>query len=91
LLASVGAAVGLKHAGLGQYCGGGLRDTTRVASGNPLMWAEILLENRDELLRVLHEAQQEMETIGQLLESADFPAVETWLADAKKKRDGLAR
>ena len=91
LLASVGATVGLKHAGLGQYCGGGLRDTTRVASGNPFMWAEILLENRDELLRVLREAQQEMETIGQLLESADFNAVEIWLADAKKKRDGLAR
>lgn len=90
LLASVGAAVGLKHAGFGQYCGGGLRDTTRVASGNPAMWAEILLENRDELLRVVREAQREMETISHLLDAADFDAVEAWLADAKKKRDGLS-
>lgn len=90
LLASVGASVGLKHAGFGQYSGGGLRDTTRVASGNPAMWAEILLENRDELLRVVREAQREMETISHLLEAADFNAVEAWLAEAKKKRDGLS-
>lgn len=90
LLASVGATVGLKHQNYGQYCGGGLRDTTRVASGNPVMWAEILLENRDELLRVVREAQREMETISHLLEAADFDAVEAWLADAKKKRDGLS-
>jgi prephenate dehydrogenase len=90
LLASVGATVGLKKENLGQYCGGGLRDTTRVASGNPVMWAEILLENRDELLRVVREAQREMETISHLLEAADSAAVEGWLAEAKKKRDGLS-
>lgn len=91
LLASVGAAVGLKHPAYGQYCGGGLRDTTRVASGNPTMWAEILLENRDELLRVVREARTEMDTISHLLEAADFDAVEGWLSEAKKKRDGLSR
>jgi prephenate dehydrogenase len=89
LLACVGAMVGLKNPALGMYCGGGLRDTTRVAAGNPTMWAEILRENRDEVLRILLEARREMETIAHLLGDADAAAVEAWLSDAKKRRDGL--
>ncbi|MFN5737843.1 MAG: prephenate dehydrogenase, partial [Akkermansiaceae bacterium] len=34
----------------GELSGGGLKDTTRVASGNPDMWAEILTENRDAVI-----------------------------------------
>lgn len=89
LLACVGAMVALKQSSLGQYGGGGLRDTTRVASGNPAMWAEILLENRDELLRVVREAKSELEGIEQLLQGEDRAAVEGWLREAKQRRDGL--
>lgn len=89
LLSCVAAMVALKKPALSQYGGGGLRDTTRVAAGNPPMWREILLENRDELLRVIHEAQREMEVIAHLIESADPAAVEGWLTEAKHRRDGL--
>lgn len=89
LLSCVAAMVALKKPALSQYGGGGLRDTTRVAAGNPPMWTEILLENRDELLRVVHEAQREMEVIAHLIEGADPLAVEAWLTEAKYRRDGL--
>lgn len=91
LLACVGSMVALKKSSYGQYGGGGLRDTTRVAAGSPTLWAEILQENRDELLRVVREAQSELESIAQLLETADRSAVEGWLAEAKNLRDGLNR
>jgi prephenate dehydrogenase len=89
LLACVGAMVGLKNPALGQYGGGGLRDTTRVASGSPTMWAEILRENRDELLRVVRESQSELEVIANLLDSGDLLPVEAWLQEAKCRRDKI--
>ena len=89
LLSCVAAMVALKKPALSQYCGGGLRDTTRVAAGNPAMWTEILLENRDELLSVVNEAQRELEVITHLIEGGDPLAVEGWLMEAKNRRDGL--
>ncbi len=32
------------------YVGGGFRDTTRIASSNPRLWQDILMNNRDEIL-----------------------------------------
>ena len=46
LIAASAARVCLKNPAEGRFGGGGLRDTTRVAAGNPSMWAEIVTENR---------------------------------------------
>ena len=35
------------------HAGGGLRDTTRIAGGDPAMWRAILEHNREEILRAL--------------------------------------
>lgn len=54
--------------GIAAYAAGGLRDTTRVASGDPAMWLEILLQNREAILssgRNLHQK------LGELLEFVD--------------------
>jgi prephenate dehydrogenase len=40
--------------------GGGLRDTTRVASGSPMLWAEIVLANREEILKSLEFFEAEL-------------------------------
>lgn len=38
--------------------GDGFRDTTRTAAGDPTMWLNICLENREELVQSLQETQQ---------------------------------
>jgi len=43
--------------------GPGLRDTTRVAAGDPAMWKAIALENREEILRALDGFQQELDQL----------------------------
>ncbi len=91
VLACFGALVALKQPGWGQYCGNGLRDTTRVASGSPSMWAEILLENRDQIRTVLEETRHEIDVITAMLEANDRVSLEHWLAEAKERRDGLSR
>ncbi len=79
----------LKNPGIGKFGGGGLRDTTRVAGGNPTMWAEILTENRQAVLPVLRETIAELREILATLEKPDQQAAHQWLAKAKTLRDTL--
>lgn len=89
LVAASAARVCLKHASEGRFGGGGLRDTTRVASGNAEMWAEIVTENREALLGPLRETIADLREILAHLESGDQEAARQWLASAKHQRDLL--
>lgn len=75
-----------EHGGLS---GGGLRDTTRVASGNPDMWAEILMENREAVIAGIQDNISRLHEILASLEQGDLEATRQWLAEAKQLRDGL--
>ena len=89
IVAASAARVCLKDPSEGRFGGGGLRDTTRVASGNAEMWAEILTENRTALIGPLRETLADLGTILAHLESADQEAARQWLATAKHRRDQL--
>lgn len=89
VLAALGAEVGLRHAEEGQWGGGGLRDTTRVAAGDPKMWAEILVENREAVLAELEETEAQLRKVRELLANGADKDLQEWLLQAKKKRDGL--
>ena len=89
IVAASAARVCLKNPTDGRFGGGGLRDTTRVASGNPDMWAEILTENREALLGPLRETLADLAEILSLLENSDQEATRHWLASAKHQRDLL--
>ena len=89
IVAASAARVCLKDSNEGRFGGGGLRDTTRVASGNPEMWAEILNENREALLGPIRETIADLGVILSLLEKPDQEATRQWLATAKHQRDLL--
>jgi prephenate dehydrogenase len=89
VIAASAARVCLKDPSDGTFGGGGLRDTTRVASGNPEMWAEILIENRLALLNPIRETLADLATILDHLEHADTEAARQWLSSAKHLRDPL--
>lgn len=89
VLAAVGAQVSLRDAREKDLGGGGLRDTTRVAAGDPAMWTGILLENQQAVLAELRRAQQEMADLEGLLASGDEAGVLAWLTEAKARRDVL--
>ena len=38
-----------------KYSAGGLRDFTRIASSDPLMWKDIFIDNSDNIIRILDE------------------------------------
>jgi len=65
---------------------GGLRDTTRVASGDPGMWCEILLENRAALLTALVEFRAAADRLCAALASHDAAALQAMLTEARRLR-----
>ena len=89
IIAAAAARVCLENPAEGAFGGGGLRDTTRVASGNPEMWAEILNENREALLNPLRDTLNTLTQILSHLENGDQEAARQWLATAKHHRDLL--
>jgi len=69
------------------YAGPGLRDTTRVAGGNPDLWLEILLENRDEVMRALAAYQDEIQGLHAALANRDAAQLRDMLQRGKGYRD----
>ena len=72
---------------IAQFAAGGLRDTTRVASGDPAMWREILLENRPAVLAAGRDLQQKLSELLELLEKMDEQPLQDALQHAKALRD----
>jgi prephenate dehydrogenase len=91
LIAASAARVCLKNPADGCFGGGGLRDTTRIAGGNPAMWAEIVMENRAALIGPLQESIADLREILASLENKQQEQARSWLDAAKQLRDPLNR
>jgi prephenate dehydrogenase len=69
--------------------GPGFRDFTRIAGGNPELWADILLDNRAFVGALLERQKKRLDVLGQLLTSADRDELIEVLSDARDLRAGL--
>jgi prephenate dehydrogenase len=72
-------------------CATGFRDTTRVASSSPEMWRDIVLANRENLVRVLGVFIQGLEEFRHALENRDSAALFEFFESARTRRDGWTR
>ena len=66
------------------FCGTGFADTTRIALGSPVVWADIFLENHLQLLAVLEEFGDRLESLKTALQTEDATAVAQFLESAQK-------
>jgi prephenate dehydrogenase len=57
----------------------GFRDTTRVAAGDPELWCDILLQNRQAMLDGLDATRAHLAQLAQAIAAGDAPAVRAWL------------
>jgi len=71
------------------YSAGGFRDFTRIASSNPEMWKDIVLENRTELLRALSHYRRNLALLERRIAAGDADGLLEYFGRAKKTRDGL--
>ena len=87
LASSVCAFLASKNPAWRNYAGGGLRDTTRIASSDPQLWRSILEQNHDEVLRALRQFADELHQFQIALANRDYAEVTTRLARGKAYRD----
>jgi prephenate dehydrogenase len=73
-----------------QYCGGGLRDTTRIAAGDPDLWGDICESNRSEILRGIGEYIESLRRMADYLRDGQMDLLRGELADSKAKRERLS-
>ena len=71
------------------YSAGGFRDFTRIASSNPGMWKEIVLQNRTEVLRALGHYRRNLALLERRIARGDSDGLLDYFGRAKKTRDGL--
>jgi prephenate dehydrogenase len=69
--------------------GTGMLDTTRLAAGDPVLWRQILLQNRENVLSALEHYGQKLMAVHAALRSGDEAALEQLLRTAKKNRDAM--
>ncbi|WP_027417501.1 prephenate dehydrogenase [Aneurinibacillus terranovensis] len=68
---------------------GGFRDITRIASSNPRMWRDVLLNNRTVMINLARDWRSTLDDIISLVEKADGPGIEKFFAAARSFRDQL--
>lgn len=69
--------------------GGGLRDTTRIAAGDPALWRQILSDNREAVLQGMEGLEKELAAFRRILAENDEAALQKALASGKAYREGL--
>lgn len=70
-----------------RFAAGGFRDFTRIASSDPVMWRDICLSNREDVMAMMKIYKDEMERIYRALENNDAKQLEEVFTRAKKTRD----
>jgi prephenate dehydrogenase len=66
--------------------GPGFRDFTRIAAGDPAMWRDVLVANRDELSKQLQHFRQALEAIEYVMKSGNAEALEELIRAASSAR-----
>lgn len=67
----------------------GFKDTTRIGASDPLLWSDILLTNRDNVLKAIEKYKAILELIEKDIEASDQDALKKRLKDYKDLRDGI--
>lgn len=71
------------------YSAGGFRDFTRIASSDPEMWKDIMLENRAEVLRAIARYRKNLSLLERRISRCDAGGLLEYFGRAKKTRDAL--
>ncbi|MGI6057177.1 MAG: prephenate dehydrogenase/arogenate dehydrogenase family protein [Bilifractor sp.] len=68
---------------------GGFRDITRIASSSPVMWQQICLANRDDILSVLDRYMEFLSDFRSMIDSGDTDGLYRTFSSSKDYRDSI--
>ncbi len=75
-----------------QHGGGALRDMTRIAGSDPVMWRDIAITNQSALLAALDDVEAELIRLKRLVKTADGAAMEQYFQrcrDVRRANDAV--
>jgi len=72
-------------------CGKGFLDTTRIASGPPSIWQDVLTTNAGNMVEALEKLMRELERMRRALQSDSDKKIDAMLTNAQNKRNDLVK
>ena len=72
-----------------KYSAGGLRDFTRIAASNPIMWRDVFIQNKKNTSKVISKFIQNLEDLKEAIENEDGKKLEEIFTKTKKIRENI--
>ncbi len=70
-----------------KYPGAGFKDFTRIASSDPIMWRDIFLENKENVIKAIDVYIESLEELKRMIGKEDVDNIMQYLKEAKENRE----
>ena len=74
-----------------QYSASGLRDFTRIAASDPIMWRDIFIDNSENILKVLNSFSENLEEIKKAIQSKSSEKLNNIFSSTRKLRKEIIK
>ncbi len=74
-----------------QYSASGLRDFTRIAASDPVMWRDIFIDNSENILKVLNSFSENLEEIKKAIQSKNREKLSNIFSSTRKLRKEIIK
>ena len=74
-----------------KYSAGGLRDFTRIAASNPIMWRDVFIQNKKNTSKMIDKFIENLEDLKKAIESEDGKKLEQIFTKTKKIRKDIVK
>ena len=74
-----------------KYSAGGLRDFTRIAASNPIMWRDIFIQNKKNTSKMIDKFIENLEDLKKAIENEDGKKLEQIFTKTKKIRKDIVK
>jgi len=78
-----------KESTIVKYSAGGLRDFTRIAASNPIMWRDVFIQNKKNTSKMIDKFIENLEELKKAIESEDGKKLEQIFTKTKKIRKDI--
>ncbi|MCL5048683.1 MAG: prephenate dehydrogenase/arogenate dehydrogenase family protein [Firmicutes bacterium] len=78
-----------REAALLRLAAGGFRDMTRISAGDPLIWPEVLIDNKAAVVNTLEQLEKKLSKMRSMIEEGDREGIYNILKEAQGARRNL--
>ena len=80
-----------KESAIVKYSAGGLRDFTRIAASNPIMWRDVFIQNKKNTSKMVDKFIRNLEDLKKAIENEDGKKLEQIFTKTKKIRKDIVK